>query len=742
MATTRLTVVVGSAPRITLLLQADVIQSDAPNNRSLVRAYLVAQVPSAGSWYGYHDGVVTGNVGGNSFSVTGYDADVAQGSYGWTRGPWDFWIQHNADGTLNMYLGLSVNYPHLTGGTGSTSGSMWLPTLTVPPGTPWGATLVRNSDSQATASWNRNEPGNGQATSFDAYRSTNSGAWSAIGNIPPTSQLTFAVGTNQKIEAQVRAINAAGSSGWAQTNPVWTTPAAPSNVAAQKQPDNSIVVSLASNVGYSEHEHLIEHGVMTGSTKTWDGTVLATLPAGTTSYKHASPPPQSIHIYRVWARTTDVSHLESAKVESGSVQLIAPPNTPTIATLPQWSDPSIALRIDWTHNPVDTTAQTKAQLSYSANNGATWNDQSPLVNAYQYALVGPLGSSYLGQTLLFRVRTWGAATTGGGDGAGSSPWSATVKTSFASPPVGTILSPIGTVTQATLVVAVGFAQAQGATAVRARIELRSGAQLLETRDTTTLPATTMATKLLDGHTYTVTVTVTDSHGLTSTPVTSTITVDYTDPVPAGVKAVYLPEQGTAMLTLTIPPAGPAQAAAVAVTVTRSINGVAEQLGEKLPAASSMSLLDATPTINGTNLYTVTTWSIDGAATSVTYQLDTREKRWVFLASGDDYTDMIRVYGNLSLGASPSLDQALFRAEGRPRPIALWGTTVTDETTVTATIDPTEGSTVDQVRQFLRTAHRVCYRDPTGARIFGQVKGQIQNRTAAKADLSLTITEAD
>src|SRR5690606_26992035 len=94
--------------------------------------------------------------------------------------------------------------------------------------------------------------------------------------------------------------------------------------------------------------------------------------SGTSSYTHVSPSTSFPHKYRVRASNLDTGALVSAWVESGTVVLLTAPNKPTVPALGPNVDKGSAFVFPWTHNPVDTTAQTAYEVEYSTNGGSSW----------------------------------------------------------------------------------------------------------------------------------------------------------------------------------------------------------------------------------------------------------------------------------------------------------------------------------------------------------------------------------
>lgn len=619
--------------------------------------------------------------------------------------------------------------------------------LIVTPSAPTGASAVRNSDVQATVSWTTpGTPTNGQPTSQKVRKKVNGGAFDAGTTIAPAASVALAVAANQKLVFGVQSINGAGSSAWsADSAAIYTTPAAPTLVTATKV-GSDIQLAWTPNVAFTEHQHQIEHGIESSpGVYIWDGSVLATKAAGVSSHTHVAPNPAQKHVYRVWAKNTDVAALESTKAVSNVVQLLTAPGKPNVPAPAPFQDKAAAFRFAWAHNPIDSSAQTKYQYRYSLNGGSTWAvTSSKIASANQYVDIAG-GTFTANQAVTFQVRTKGAYDAGSDADASYSPWSDSVTVTFKTKPVATITTPANasTYTQATLIAVLGFSQAEAATFVSATIGLYAsgGVTLIEEITSNTLAGTQFTTRLADGTSYVLKATVTDSNGITSSQVTSSFSVDYTEPVAAVVVATYLEDSGIAQLGLTIPAAGGGFAAATSVSIDRVIDGVTENIVKNYPSAPSLTILDTTPTIAGTNTYKVTTRSVDGATSVVTVELVTTEAEWAFLSSGVGYDTIVRFRSNLEVSAAPSRESKLIRTAGRVKPRALFGVgqglTVSGKASLL-----TDGpeSTAQEVEDFIRDADVACYRDATGRRVFGVLAGAIETPSILESVLSFTVTE--
>lgn len=682
------------------------------------------------------------------------------GDVTWSTGTWSFdssggWhtlydeyvtIDHNSNGTGSCGVTFHLNDNTGTSGVGgpaSVGGTLTLTTLTVAPGQPTGLTATRVSDTQVTLAWTRHYASNGVPTDTNCQKTINGGAWtnvSASGNI---SSMTVSVAANQKLVFHVDQSNTAGSSPWsANSSPVWTTPAAPSGCTATKQADESILVAWTNNAGYSEYGTQVWHGTISGGVTTWDSTPLATAASGVTSYSDPTPDTSKVHVYQVRAKTSSGTALYSAYATSNSVQLLVAPNAPTVADLPQYADKAVILSVSWTHNPVDSSAQTAYELAQSTDGGTTWTTTGKTVSTVSSYSI-PANTYAANAAVVIRVRTWGQATTGGSDGTGASPWSTYQTVTFKTQPTLSIAAPTTAgLTAADLQVTLAFAQAEGATFVSAAVTLLQGATVLEENDTNTATGIPFATQLADGVTYTVQAVATDSNGLSTPTASVTFSVSYSSPAQATISTTYVPQAGMTQVSLTFPAAVSPEVSSVAFTLTRTIDGVTETIVANQTITGDIMLLDTTPTINGLNTYAVITFSSLGAASDpVTQDCITAEAVWAFLSTDDSFANYVKFYGDLTVSTAPQRDSALIKAAGRPRPIALYGEVSTLDLAVTTTLTD-DSSTPQQVQALLLGAGRSCYRDPSGQRVFGMLSNpQIVGSGPQSAALSFTISEA-
>lgn len=720
------------------------VGTDAAGNWSDIECslYLEERVSSPYSWAG---GGITATIGHHNVQ------EWWSGTFGFDFRPGGLqWVliarvtqrvYHNADGTGQITVGANMGSTGSSAvpGPASVTNTLVLTTLKVVPPVPVGVVATRVSDTQATLQWSQPAASNGNPDSNQVFQSVNGSAFTRVLDINATSATALAVAPNQKLQYKVEGWNPAGFSGQSVASaPIYTTPAAPTAAVANKKSNLDIEVTFTENVDYAEHTHEVWHGVVAGGVTTWDGAALVTLASGVTTYTHAAPNAAQVHIYRVRARA---GALASGYSTTAAVQLLIAPNKPTVNAPSAFADRTVPPTFSWVHNPQDTTPQTAYELRYSTNGGVTWTSSDKVVSV---ASQRTIATTFPANTVLqVQVRTWGAATSGGSEGTGASPWSDTATQTYKSLPVATVVSPTNAqvVNDATLRTTLGFAQAEAATFVKAQLELLQGATLLETLESVNLVGITLATAGQNATVYTLRARVQDSNGLWSAWVTRNFSVTYLAPVPAGVALSYAQSSGYGQIDLTFPAPGAGQSAATLVTITRTIDGVTETVVQDYPVSATLTFLDTTPTIHGTNVYTITTRSALGAQTEVTQNLVTTECRRAFLSKGSNLSTVVVFGANLEVNEALSVASATVQAAGRTKPIGLYGVETSVQLKVKSFVFAREGfSTLDELRAILLVPGKACYRDSTGRRFFGTVKGSVKYEKVDRGTLEFTMTE--
>ncbi|MGF1661462.1 MAG: hypothetical protein ACFCVG_03155, partial [Kineosporiaceae bacterium] len=238
------------------------------------------------------------------------------------------------------------------------------------PGPPGSPTISRISDTGHTVSWTRNAsasaPYHTQKVQRRVFFGGAWGAWSTVANVSGTATSWTDGNTvaQRAYEWRALAINSAGTgapSGASST--VYTTPVPPAGCSAGKS-GADIVVTWSIGPTYGLYETQVEWSTNGGAS--W--ALLATRGSGVTSHTHVAPDTGLTHRYRVRHRTTAnpgaIPELASGYSVSATVQLQAPPHAPVGLAPTAVQDPADPTTLTWVHHPVDTTAQTQAQVRH------------------------------------------------------------------------------------------------------------------------------------------------------------------------------------------------------------------------------------------------------------------------------------------------------------------------------------------------------------------------------------------
>lgn len=723
------------------------------NNRSAINwaFYLEERTSSPTTWMG----------GGISASVdVGGDGNDWSGTFGFDWRPGGLqtkliasgseWRTHNPDGSgsVTVYAHMGDTGTVGAGGPTNIQLSLSLSTLKVLPPAPTNLEATVISDTQIRLDWTQpSGASNGAPSEHVIQRRKNqpdgtgdNDGWDSGTVISPNTTATVSASPNEKWEYRVWARNSAGQRVSNISEPVYTTPGAPTDAEAVKNASLDIIVSWTPHVDYTEHSHEVWHGVVSGGVPTWDGTPLAVVASGTSTYTHEDPDAGDIHIYRVRAVA---GSLNSGYSTTLAVQLLTAPNKPTIPTMPSYADKAADFVFSWVHNPQDTTPQSAYELAHSTNGGSSWTSTNKVTSTVSSRTI-PAGTFSADDVVQWRVRTWGEATTGGSDGTGASPWSDIKTVTFKTRPTVSITSPVdsSTVHDATLRVNLSFSQAESASFVSATLELVHSSVVIETKSTTLLIGTTLATPVENGETYTIRARVRDSNGIWSSWDSNTFDVEYLSPVTPNINLTYLEDNGFAQIDVSIPEPGAQEDEVETITITRSIDGGPEEIIlENFPVQANNSWIDTTPTIHGTNTYRITVASALGAQKTVTESLVTNECRRAFLSKGQGFS-VVGVFGaNLSVSESLSVASNTVEAAGRTKPIGLYGIETNVQLKVSSFVFERESySTIPELRALLLMPGKSCYRDASGRRVFGSVKGSVKYTKATRGELSFTLTE--
>jgi hypothetical protein len=630
-------------------------------------------------------------------------------------------VNANADGLFN-------------GGTPSVSLGVSIPAR------PWAnpaavtsTSATRVSDTQQTVAWTNHDTASAAYLNLKIYRKTDAGSFALISTIGVVSSYSDS-GTvdNHKYRYRPDVLGKNGSqTAGPETGDVWTTPGAPTTLVATKLVGGNIRLTWANNVNYSEYTVRIEESQNGGAYSE-----LTSVATGVNTYDHVAPSTGVTHKYRVRARTTTGTTLNSAySNESATIVLLSTAGAPTgLAPAGVAADAAEAIVFTWTHNPTDGTPQSKYQLQYK-------------VDAGSFVTVGPTVSGVSSFTLTAATLTnahtitWHVATAGENGTIGA--YSADSVFTTSARPTSTISTPSGgTFTFSHLTAIWTYFQAQSSAQAgwhaylwkKGTLSDFSDATLLEEQTGSgTTSQVTFSTTLLDGQTYGVRVYVTSAVNLQSIASGTELEefiVTYLPPADVALGITYEADYGRMVLVLTgsAPVVGVTEAIDT-VDLQRQINGgdwVTWVTGVVLSVGTSIAtLVDTTPTINGSNNYrAIIRSAVPSSALSAEVEVITVEKQWGFLSANSSFSDVVRMRARLSNRATVSRNRSQYHFAGRPKPVELAGEEISLDLAVVASLYPPsrggQSSEPEEVEAIALTSGIVLWRDFTGRRIFASL----------------------
>lgn len=565
--------------------------------------------------------------------------------------------------------------------------------------TPTGLAAARVSDTQQTLSWTRNST----YASVVVQRRTDGGAWQEVGRPTgnPSGFTDTSTVANKKYEYRVAGVGGSGQSGWSNTATIYTTPAPPSVVAAEKVGSNIQVTAT----GLPPYATAYDVQESTNGGGSW-----STLQTGVTSWPwtHVSPNNAVTHTYRV--RATRGGLVSGYSDPSNTVQLLAAPNPPTGLTPNGVAVPAGTVRFQWVHNPVDTTAQTAYELRHRLVGGPSWTTLSGTTAAYRDVSL----------TASATDREWQVRTKGAH--ANWSDWSAVAVVSVITVPGVAVTQPDDSWGQPVLPVEWSWTQAQGRPQSAWRVRLFDVAlNLLEEREGSG-DATSAALdyRFATGQTFIVEVQAATG-SVWSAWASQAFDTVFVPPAAPDVSGGWSEASGAVNLTVSEGSEVPSPPATVSVTVERSIDG-GDTWELVLASDPGVTFSDWESLSCGETLYRVTAIAASGAAATLIYPV-VADSGAVWLSGGVGYARTARLPLNPAVRLRASRVRSLELYEGRIRGVAYAGEqtalsvevggALIDRDITTAEVD----ALIDLVQDEEPTH---MFRDPDGRRIYGVV----------------------
>lgn len=670
---------------------------------------------------------------------------LAQG--GFTGGY--YYIDHDVNGNANVVL--TSSHVGSSGPTSTATINTALPQIPQTAAPPTAATVTRVSDTQQTVNWTNNSTGTAPYANIKVHRSTDGGGAALIATLGVV--VTYSDTATLANHKYAYSINAVGAntvwSAAAVTSAVWTTPGAPSTLTAAKVAGGNINLTWVNNVSYSEYTVRIEESQNGGAYSE-----IASVATGVTSWAHVAPNPAVTHKYRIRARTTTGTTLNSSySNESATIVLLSTAGAPTgLAPSGVAADAAEAIVFTWNHNPTDGTPQTKYQLQYKVDAGGFVTVGPTTSGVSSYTL--PAATLTNAHTITWHVATAAENGTVGAYSADSVFTTSARPTSTISQPSGGVWNLSAATTNWTYFQAQGSAQASWHAYLYHKLSaVWDDAELVGEQAGSGAAATATFTgvTLLDGQTYAISVTVVSAAGLSSTPAGTDFeqfTVSYLPPAPATITATYDEPSGSMVLTVDgADPIGGVSVAIDTIAIQRSINGgpwvtiIEGLLLAGLPLTAVV--IDTAPTINGNNVYRALVFSATpSSAVSAEEVAVTAEPQWSFLSAGPGFEQVVRMKATPRFKAKAARVRALHRFAGRVKPVQLEGEAESLAIGVEGTLRDSS-STAEEYEAIAVTSGVVLWREPTGRRVFAsltQVGTERSNHR--RADVAFDLTEVD
>lgn len=568
------------------------------------------------------------------------------------------------------------------------------------PNAPSNCSATRNSDYKATVSWTNGaitEERPRGATYIE--RSTDGGTWTQLdaAAYTATSFVDQTIAPNHRYAYRVRARNAVGWSGYSTSGYIYTTPAAPTSVTANKTTATTVEVSITGAATYATGYDV---AVTDDNGSTW-----STLASNTAMPYTDSNLPAGTIAYRVRSVR---SSLASTWVESSSISTLVAPDAPTITAQP--SNPTVlgsTVTISWTPNHPDGTAQTKAQVEVTdPSSTVTTHAIADATATYSFA-VSTAG------TWSARVRTYGLY-------AGWGAWSENVTWGVYAAPVVTITDPAtdgATVTALPFTVAWSVTDSTGVGSQTVTIK-DDDTEAVIYRASVASGTTSLSLGVADVPTianstnYTVTVAVTGGSGLAASAVrefgtswtapdvpTATVTTNS-----ALATSITVFEGDDALLPAT-----------VSLMVTRiDQDGNAWVVGDDL--ATGASVTDPLPPLGVTYTYTITASAASGATSTKTVSNTIEPPGWVLNFGNQaafSYTVQYNVKSSYSLKHGG--DAYHFADGGAGNGLPVWYGTTDRDMSGSISFTAKELSDVDNLHSLSLSYPIAWIRDPLGHR---------------------------
>ena len=608
---------------------------------------------------------VSYNANGGSGTVSSqtktYGTDLTLRSSGYTRSLYTLsgWNTASNGGGTSYALGGTYS-----ANAAATMYAVWTP---VAPTAPTNVTNTRNSDTSNTIAWTNPSA---VITTTTIQRSVDGGSFATLTTISgsATSYTDTTTSANHYYAYKVAVANSSGSATSSASGTTYNTPAAPTSLTLSRESSSTVLVTIA-NPAVTATALELQRST---DASTWT-TVSTTTGSPVTSV--TDTPGGGTFYYR--ARNTR-SDLASAYTQAASpVVTLQAPAAPTLTAPASGAVVSTAttpIVFTWTHNTIDGSAQTAAELQYSTDSGSTWTTVTVNSSDQSYELANSFATN---ATVMWRVRTKGAYSAYG-------EYSASRSFTVYTPPTLSWTSPGSTVDNMPISLELAYSDASGTLAALTVTAADSNGQTVHTvaMGTATSASIEAADWLpTDGETYTLTAKARSTSSLT-TAVETSFTVAFVLPDNAVATVTNDPDTDRPTVQVAIDE-GSGAASAVSISVYRvSANG-------RVLLASGLSdgavITDIYAPLNSVYTYEATSFSAGGAVATTTTSNIIRTSRWhaIFADGEGDAAAVWNPTGSINM-RRPQKTRVQYA--GRTYPVSYDGTALGDARSMAWTLE--------------------------------------------------------
>ena len=359
--------------------------------------------------------VTVGHSGGNGTSAGKVYKDAVLDNANWVGAVTSTWtfarkVEPYKVTVYVKYAGREVDGKDAAKNSGALTKTVTIPALpTYKPYAPTKVVNARNSNTQNTVTWQRNNTDMRPYKNQRVERAVDGGLWKQIAVVgyAATSYVDKTTSANHRYRYRVRAYNSAGFSLYNLSGITYNTPAAPTEMVASRSTAEQVKLTIE-NPAKTATSCEIQRRPVGSDTSAW-----ATIK--TIACTEASPvktvydkPGDGSFYYR--ARNKRGSLASAWCFRSNAVGVASPPSKPTLVApaaskaFPVRSEgEELDIVFEWRHNPTDGAEQTAAELQWSYDGGATWNSQVLQGSAQSYSMLQAAATE--GTEMVWRVRT-------------------------------------------------------------------------------------------------------------------------------------------------------------------------------------------------------------------------------------------------------------------------------------------------------------------------------------------------